>query len=621
MQNSYDIAVIGGGHAGVEAAAVAAKRGHRVALISIRASAIGRMSCNPAMGGLAKSQVIREVDCLGGLIGKCADRSAIQYRVLNRSKGAAVRATRSQNERNGYPLAIQNEIARIEGIDVIEAEVSAIDIKHGRVEAVFTADGGRMPIKAAIIASGTFLDGKIFTGKKITPAGRLGEPPSTLLSRWLHDTGIETFRFKTGTPPRITSRSVDYSRVEAQNGEHDYRPFSISTSERIPTSGQSCCWITHTNEETCDIVRRNLQLSPLFDGRIEGIGPRYCPSIEVKVVRFPNRTRHTIFLEPEGRDKPELYVNGISMSLPQEVQMRVLRTIPGLEECDVTQWAYAIEYDCIDPRRLSPTLEFRGIEGLYFAGQVNGTSGYEEAAGQGLWAGLNAALKIEGEEPFAMPISESYISVMIHDILSLGVDEPYRLFTSRADFRLNLREDNAIWRMLPYAERFRLLPPEQLEHFHHLNDIYLSEKKHLSEKRLPTPIRKMVSNPNKPNGHNYLKLPDSSYHDLVESGYGDPDLPEIIIERLEIEAKYEGFISRENARAARKNSLLNRAIPADLDINSIDGLSLEVAEKLVRHRPKNLREASRIPGITPAALFAVYIATGKTADVSRETIS
>jgi len=619
MRKRYDIVVIGGGHAGVEAANIAAKRGHGVALVTLDAAAIGRMSCNPAMGGLAKSQVIREVDCLGGLIGRCADLSAIQYRVLNRSKGAAVRATRSQNDRHGYPLAVQREIAKIDNIDVIEAEAAGIDVAGGRVSAVRTANGEAIPARAAIIASGTFLGGKIFTGKDSTAAGRLGEAPSVLLSQWLRAEGIKMLRFKTGTPPRIAASSVDYSRIEVQMGDDDYRPFSIHTKKEDSIGDQARCWITHTNEETCDTVRQNLALSPLFDGRIEGIGPRYCPSIEVKVVRFPNRTAHTIFIEPEGRDNPELYVNGLSMSLPPDLQLEILHSMRGLERCEVTQWAYAVEYDCIDPQQLERTLELRGIKGLYFAGQVNGTSGYEEAAGQGLWAGLNAALALEEREPFIMERRESYIAVMIDDLLTIGIDEPYRLFTSRAEYRLNLREDNVIWRMLPYAERFGLLPPERIERFHRLNEIYAAEKDRLSAERIPKSLGNMISNPNKPNGHNYLKLPRSSYADLVEAGYGDPNLPADVVERIEIETKYEGFLQRERSRASHNERLLSCIIPDELDFRSVDGLSAEAVEKLAQRRPRTLREASFIPGVTPAALFAIYIVLQKKGDVSRET--
>ena len=621
MSAKYDIIVIGGGHAGIEAANAASKFGLHVAMITFDAGAIGRLSCNPAIGGIAKSHVVREVDCLGGLMGIVADETALQYRTLNRSKGRAVRATRTQNDRAEYASVIQTKLRQNNRIEIIEGEVAKLIIKGGKFRGVILANADIIESQAGIIASGTFLGGKIFIGKDVTTAGRAGEPPSNKLADCISSEGIAIKRFKTGTPPRIISSSVDFSKTTIQPGEDNYRPLSIHTKSSVPAPGQFCCHITRTNERTHEIIRNNLSLSPMFDGRIEGTGPRYCPSIEVKIVRFPDNPSHTIFLEPEGRKSHEIYVNGISMSLPRDVQKDVLRTISGLENCDVSQWAYAIEYDCIDSTQLKTTLELRGIAGLYFAGQVNGTSGYEEAAGQGVVAGINAALAIKGEPPFLLTRDESYISVMISDIISRGADEPYRLFSSRAESRLKLREDNAIWRMLPHSERLGLIPDKIIEHWRKLEEKCDDEIQRMQAERVPEALRGRISSPNKPTGFNYLKQAGNQFSDLVAAGYCEPDIPDEVVERIEIEAQYGGFISREEKRAQNYERIASRRIPDNIDFSIIDGLTREAVEKLDAMRPKSLGDAGRIPGITPAAVFAIYVFLSRKQNVSRETIT
>jgi tRNA uridine 5-carboxymethylaminomethyl modification enzyme len=613
---SYDLVVIGGGHAGCEAAAAAARLGARTLLVTLRRDRIAEMSCNPAIGGLAKGQIVREVDALGGLMGLAADRCGIQFLLLNRSRGPAVRAPRAQQDKGMYRREMLRLLEAMQppGLEIIESEARGIVARGGRVEGVRTADG-EYEAKTVVITSGTFLNALIHIGRKTFHAGRLGEPASKGLSESLAKLGLELGRLKTGTPPRLDRSSIDFSRFTPQPGDDIPAPFSFLTSrievEQVP------CHIGYTNERTHALIRANIGESPLYSGRIVGIGPRYCPSIEDKVVKFPERDRHQLFLEPEEREGESIYINGISTSMPEEIQIEMIRTVEGLEEAVFLRPGYAIEYDFVWPTQLKATLECKRIKGLFLAGQINGTSGYEEAAGQGLVAGANAALRAlhgGGYEPFVLGRQTSYIGVMIDDLITRGVDEPYRMFTSRAENRLQLRADNADRRLTPIGERFGLIDG--------VRRLAFREKQERME-RAGEALRSIavsstaeaVSIGMVPRGevHGGTKLEELLRRPEVSIGQfagGVEELRGLSEEELltiETDIKYEGYVRRQEGMLERLAVHEGMAIPAELNYSAIPGLSREAAQRLGRMRPETLGQASRVPGLTPAAVAALAI--------------
>ena len=602
----YDVVVIGGGHAGAEACAMAARSGCRTLLLTQNLETIGQMSCNPAIGGIAKGTVVREVDALGGIMGRATDMARIQFRMLNRSKGPAVWSPRAQCDRGLYRRAVKWLLQQLPEIELAQGTVARLILEQGRAVGVVTADGTRVGAGAVVLTAGTFLRGKIHVGHDAAiPAGRAGESPSVEISQHLEVLGLTVERFKTGTPPRVDGRSVDLDSLARQDG--DPGDYWFSWHSRLPHPRQAPCYLTWSGPELKDVIRRHLTRSALYGGAISGRGPRYCPSIEDKVVKFPNADRHQVFLEPEGLDTSELYVNGLSTSLPAEVQLEFLRTVPGLEQVRMTRAGYAIEYDYFPPVQLTSGLEVREIPGLFFAGQINGTTGYEEAAGQGTVAGLNAAAAATGSPPVVFRRNEAFLGVLVDDLVSRGVDEPYRLFTSRSEYRLLLRQDNALRRLLPRAIELGLLTDGEVGHAEQRlaredATMALAQAATLDATRANPLLAAAGSSPVAGSSRvaDLVRRQGLDLASLLAASGVDLD-PEAT-EWVEIELKYEGYLAREAAAASRMARMDGFALPSDLAYESLQALSFEAREKLAASRPETLGQASRIPGVSPSDL-------------------